>query len=98
MAETQFKITKEQWTRVQKTIGKAWANDSFKQKLKGNPMAVLAEEGIEVPGNVEVVVLEDTENVVHVVIPNHPTGGEGEVSMEDLATAYGGNCCSCVLL
>ncbi|MBY0357172.1 MAG: NHLP leader peptide family RiPP precursor [Candidatus Obscuribacterales bacterium] len=91
-------ISKEEWSLYQKVIGKAWANDSFKKRLKDNPKAVLAEEGIKLPAGSNVVVMEDTKDKLHVVIPQHPAGGEGEVSLEDLAHAYGGNCCSCVLL
>lgn len=98
MVETQVKMSNDEWTRYQKLIGKAWANSSYRERLKANPAAVLAEEGIEVAPNTKIVVVEDTGSKVHMVIPTHPTGTEGEVSMEDLATAYAGNCCSTLLL
>lgn len=98
MADNIKIMDKEEWKNYQKMIGKAWANKSYKDRLKENPVAVLAEEGMKLPPGTKVVVLEDTENTVHVVIPAHPTTGEGEVSLEELATAYGGNCCSSLLL
>ena len=98
MADAQVKMSNEEWTRYQKLIGKAWANKAYKERLMSNPVAVLAEEGIPVPPNTKVVVVEDTKSKMHMVIPTHPTTGDGEVSIEDLATAYAGNCCSTLLL
>jgi hypothetical protein len=47
-----------QWGRV---VGKALENDAFKQRLLIEPAAVLTENGIAVPPEVELRVIEDTD-------------------------------------
>jgi hypothetical protein len=58
--------------RIGQIIGKAWADDAFKQRLLTDTMAVLREEGIEVQPNVEVRAVEQTKNLVYLVIPQKP--------------------------
>jgi hypothetical protein len=47
-----------QWGRV---VGKALENDAFKQRLLIEPAAVLTENGIAVPPEVELRVIENTD-------------------------------------
>src|SRR5262245_51769340 len=50
-------------------IARAWSDDGFKRRLLENPNAILREFGIEVPPGVGVRVVDNTSNVVHVVLP-----------------------------
>lgn len=54
----------------EKLIAKALEDANFKQKLIKNPRAVIAYElGTQLPANIEVKVLEETENILYVVLP-----------------------------
>lgn len=67
-------------------IGKCWADDAFKQRLLADPAGVLKEHGAEVPAGFTVKAVEDTNNVMHLVIPAKPK----DLSDEDLDTVAGG--------
>jgi hypothetical protein len=69
-------------------VARAWADDAFKRRLLDEPKAVLAEAGIEIPEGVQVRVMEDTNNIQHLVLPAGPT--EGEMSEEQLAAVGAG--------
>lgn len=65
---------KEQDKKMAKVIAKAWADESFKERLLSDSRRVLAEEGIPVPPGVEVKVLEQTDGQFYMVLPKKPTG------------------------
>lgn len=65
------------WRRI---IARAWMDDRFKDRLLNTPAEVFREEGLEIPPDLEVRVLENTMNLTHFVIPAKP----GAVSPEDL--------------
>lgn len=57
-----------------KILVQAWDDDGFRAKLIANPSAVLRAEGIEVPAaGPRLVVVEDTEERRHLVLPLRPT-------------------------
>jgi hypothetical protein len=68
-------------------IAKTWSDPSFKVKLLADPHAALAELGIAVPAGITVKVMEDTDSLVHMVLPLPPTG---ELSTQDLRRVVGG--------
>lgn len=45
----------------------------LKKRFVENPRGVLAERGIEVPEGMTVKVLEDSDNVRHIVLPHFPS-------------------------
>jgi hypothetical protein len=47
---------------------RTWRDADYKARFLQNPKEVLAEEGIELPGDVEVRVLEDTGTVKHLTL------------------------------
>lgn len=54
----------------EKLIIKALEDANFKQKLIKNPRAVIAYElGTQLPANIEVKVLEETEHILYIVLP-----------------------------
>lgn len=71
MNEEQPKKAQQQWAKI---ITKAWADEDFKVRLIAEPVAVLKEEGIEVPEGITIKVIENTDNVTHVVIPLRSDG------------------------
>lgn len=57
---------------LSRVIPRAWADESFLQLLKSEPRNALRELGYELPSDVEVSVIEDTQSKIHVVIPVSP--------------------------
>lgn len=76
----------EQAKHFQQIIAKCWADEHFKQRLLADPAGTLKQEGIEVPAGVMVKVVENTAQVVNLVIPQKPT----DLDDEALIIATGG--------
>ena len=49
----------------------------FRQKLVRDPAGTLKQEGVDLPSGVSVKVMEDSDQVVHFVLPKKPAGGAG---------------------
>jgi hypothetical protein len=69
-----------------KVVAKSWSEPTFKSRLMADPSTALAELNVSVPSGVTVKVMEDTDQVLHLVIPPRP----GELSDEDLKRVTGG--------
>jgi hypothetical protein len=67
-------------------VAKAWSDESLKQRLVNDPAAVLEEHGIEVPPGIELRVVEDTDDVCHLVLPPSPAG---DLLDEELTSSIG---------
>ena len=57
---------------MQQVLMRCWTDPEFKQALLDNPRVVLASQGITLPTGVNVVVVEDEPDRVHLVIPSKP--------------------------
>ena len=66
-----------------------WKDEALKARFMSDPKAVLAEHGIDVPDNIDVNVVENSDNTVHITMPPPPTEA-GELSMEELIDMAGG--------
>lgn len=53
-------------------IAKAWNDESFKKRLLANATTVLKEEGVDVPTGLEVRAIENTDKLIHLIIPAKP--------------------------
>jgi hypothetical protein len=73
-------------------VAEVWIDEELKQRLVSDPAAVLQEYDIEVPADVELKVVEDTELVRHLVIPASPSG---DLSDEDLTSSPSMYCWLC---
>lgn len=69
-----------------KVIAKAWSDDDFHARLLADAAGTLGAEGVDFPEGARVVVLENTDDVVHLVIPAKPR----ELSDEQLDSVAGG--------
>jgi hypothetical protein len=67
-------------------VAKAWQDEAFKQRLLSDPQSVLQEHGVQVPAGQQVRVVENTDQVVHLVLPQRPR----ELSAEQLDAVAGG--------
>jgi hypothetical protein len=83
-------LNQEEYGRkMSQLIARCWADESFKRKFLADPEATLKAEGAELPAGVSIKALENTDNVVHLVIPAKPT----ELSDEDLDKVAAGEMC-----
>jgi nitrile hydratase alpha subunit len=59
---------------ITKVIARAWADPSYQQLLKSDPVNALSQEGIQVPAGHKVQVHQDDETTSHLVLPAKPAG------------------------
>ena len=82
-----------------RVIAKAWADEEFRAALLANPRAALQAQGIEVPEGLTLNVLENSDKVFNLVLPNMPDldliGEELAQSTGGAARCGGGGCGRC---
>ena len=81
----------EQRNAMAELFAACWKDEALKARFMSDPKAVLAEHGIDVPDNMNVNVVENSDNTVHITMPTAP-GGSTELSDEEMAGAAGGWC------
>ena len=81
----------EQRNAMADLFAACWKDEALKARFMADPKAVLAEHGIAVPDNMNVNVVENSDNTVHITMPMAPSGSS-ELSDEELAGAAGGDC------
>ena len=79
----------KQWGML---VAEVWTDEVLKRRLISEPAAVLQEYGIEVPADVELKMVEDTDKVRHLVIPASPSD---DLSDEDLTSSPSMYCFLC---
>ena len=79
----------EERNKLAKLFAACWKDEALKARFLADPKAVLAEYGMDVPANMNVNVVENSDNTVHITMPMAPAGHE-EISMEELSKAAGG--------
>ena len=79
----------QEWSKkVGQITAKAWTDANFKKRLLSDPAAVLKDYGLDVPRDVKIKVVEDTDTLYHLSLPPKPS--DKELSEEDLAAVAGG--------
>lgn len=71
-----------------KVVKRAWSDPVFKAKLVANPAASLVSMGVPVPQGVTIKVVEDTDELMHLVLP--PASNLDELEDEALDLVAGG--------
>ncbi len=84
----------DETNKMNTLIAACWKDDALKQRFLSDPHAVLAEHGMDVPEGINVNVVENTDNTVHVTLPAAPTPN-GDLSDEELENAAGGSWFNC---
>ena len=79
----------EQRNAMAELFAACWKDEALKARFMSDPKAVLAEHGIDVPDNMNVNVVENSDNTVHITMPKAP-GAAMDLSDEELAGAAGG--------
>ena len=79
----------EQRNAMAELFAACWKDEALKARFMSDPKAVLAEHGIDVPDGIDVNVVENSDNTVHITMPKAP-GGSTELTDAELAGAAGG--------
>jgi hypothetical protein len=58
-----------------RVVSRAWTDPAFRGRLTSDPKAALKEEGIQLPDDVQVKVLQNTPTLQHLVLPVAPPSG-----------------------
>ena len=79
----------EEHNALAELFAACWKDDALKQRFMADPKAVLAEYGMDVPDGMDVTVVENTDNTVHITMPAPPSGSM-DLSDDELSNAAGG--------
>ena len=80
----------EQRNQLAALFAACWKDEALKARFMSDPKAVLAEYGIDVPANMNVNVVENSDNTVHITMPLAPADA-GDLSDEELSNVAGGH-------
>jgi hypothetical protein len=78
-----------------KLVAKAWDDDQLRERLVSDPKSVMEENGLPVPPDVDVRIVQNTESVIYLPLAKKPLA---DLSEEDLNMAVarsrpiGGHC------
>ncbi len=70
-------------------IARAWSDADFKAQLLNDPKTVLASYGIDLPPGLNLKIVENTTDTMHIVLPATPSQA-GDLSDADLQNLAGG--------
>ena len=79
----------EQKNQLASLFAACWKDEALKARFMADPRAVLAEYDMDVPDGMDVKVVENADNCVHITMPAPPTG-HMELSDEEMSHAAGG--------
>jgi hypothetical protein len=79
----------EQKNQLASLFAACWKDEALKARFMSDPKAVLAEYDMPVPDGMDVKVVENADNCVHITMPAPPIG-DGDLSDEELSNAAGG--------
>ncbi len=70
-------------------IARAWSDPDFKAQLLTDPRTVLASYGVDLPAGLNLKIVENTADTMHIVLPATPSQA-GDLSDADLHNLAGG--------
>jgi hypothetical protein len=79
----------EERNQLAELFAACWKDEALKARFMSDPKAVLAEYGMDVPDGMDVKVVENADNCVHITMPMAPEK-HMELSDEELSAAAGG--------
>ena len=79
----------EQKNQLASLFAACWKDEALKARFMADPKAVLAEYDMDVPDGMDVKVVENADNCVHITMPAPPNGSV-EISDGELSNAAGG--------
>jgi hypothetical protein len=82
---------KQAQQQIDHVLSKAAGDAAFRQQLLSDPKGTLGRElGAQIPANIKILVLEDSADRVHLVLP--PAQTTGRLSDAELESVAGGEC------
>ena len=82
----------EQKNMLATLFAACWKDEALKARFMADPKGVLEEYDLAVPDNIEVKVVENSDDCVHITLPA-AIEGRTELTDSDLANAAGGVSC-----
>ena len=79
----------EQKNALAQLFAACWKDEALKARFMADPKAVLKEHGLDVPDGMDVKVVENADDCVHITLPAPPTGHK-DLSDDELRNAAGG--------
>ena len=79
----------EQKSALAQLFAKCWKDEALKARFMADPKSVLAEYDIPVPDNMDVKVVENADDCVHITLPA-PPAEHRDLSNDELRNAAGG--------
>ena len=73
----------------EKIINKAWKDENFKKALLDNPQETFKQLGLQIPESIEIKVVEESTNVLYLVLPVNPNAEELTDEQLDLVAGAG---------
>ena len=80
----------EQKNALARLFAACWKDEAFKARFVADPKAGLAEYDMPVPDGIDVKVVENADDCVHITLPA-PPAGHHELSDDELRNAAGGD-------
>ena len=80
----------EQKNALAQLFAACWKDEALKARFMADPKAVLAEYDMPVPDNLDVTVVENADDSVHITLPA-PPDGHMALSNDELSNAAGGS-------
>ena len=79
----------EEKNQLASLFAACWKDEALKARFMADPKAVLAEHDMTIPDGMDVKVVENADNCVHITMPVAPVG-HMTLSDEELSNAAGG--------
>ena len=79
----------EERNQLAELFAACWKDEALKARFMNDPKAVLAEYGLDVPDGMDVKVVENADDCVHITLPA-PPAGHNDLSDDELSNAAGG--------
>ena len=77
----------EQKNALAQLFAACWKDEALKARFMADPKAVLAEYDMPVPDGIDIKVVENADDCVHITLPKKPSD---DLSDEELESAAGG--------
>ena len=84
----------EQKNALAQLFAACWKDEALKARFMTDPKAVLRDHGLDVPDEIDVKVVENADDCVHITLPA-PPAGDMDLSDEELSNASGGGWTAC---
>jgi hypothetical protein len=80
----------EQKNALAQLFAACWKDEALKARFMSDPKSVLKEYGLEFPEGIDVKVVENADDCVHITLPAPPSSS-GDLSDDELSNAAGGS-------